>query len=164
MATHSSVLAWRIPGTGEPVGLPSMGSHRVGHDWSDLAAAAAPEWVRGGKQTTIVYVFDKPAYMITEAEKSHSLPSANSRSQKISGINASSVYRPENQELWFQFKDFSSSSQAGRGILPSSAFLYKSGSLWIRWWLHTLGRGIFFNQPIDSDANMMKHPHRHTWK
>ena len=37
MATHSSVLAWRIPGTGEPGGLPSMGSHRVGHDWSDLA-------------------------------------------------------------------------------------------------------------------------------
>ena len=43
MATHSSVLAWRIPGTGEPVGLPSLGSHRVGHDWSDLAAAAAAE-------------------------------------------------------------------------------------------------------------------------
>ena len=41
MATHSSVLAWRIPGTGEPGGLPSMGSNRVGHDWSDLAAAAA---------------------------------------------------------------------------------------------------------------------------
>ena len=41
MATHSSVLAWRIPGTGEPGGLPSVGSHRVGHDWSDLAAAAA---------------------------------------------------------------------------------------------------------------------------
>jgi len=40
MATHSSVLAWRIPGTGEPGGLPSMGSHTVGHDWSDLAAAA----------------------------------------------------------------------------------------------------------------------------
>ena len=41
MATHSSVLAWRIPGTGEPGGLPSLGSHRVGHDWSDLAAVAA---------------------------------------------------------------------------------------------------------------------------
>ena len=41
MATHSSVLAWRIPGTGEPGVLPSMGSHRVGHDCSDLAAAAA---------------------------------------------------------------------------------------------------------------------------
>ena len=38
MATHSSVLAWRIPGTGEPGGLPSMGSHRVRRDWSDLAA------------------------------------------------------------------------------------------------------------------------------
>ena len=41
MATHSSILVWRIPGTEEPSGLPSMGSHRVRHDWSDLAAAAA---------------------------------------------------------------------------------------------------------------------------
>ena len=41
MATHSSVLAWGIQGTAEPGGLPSMGSHRDGHDWSDLAAAAA---------------------------------------------------------------------------------------------------------------------------
>ena len=41
MAAHSSVLAWRIPGMGVPGGLPSMRSHRVGHDWSDLAAAAA---------------------------------------------------------------------------------------------------------------------------
>ena len=39
MATHSSVLAWRIPGMGELGGLPSMGSHRVGHDLSDLAAS-----------------------------------------------------------------------------------------------------------------------------
>ena len=38
MAIHSSVLAWRIPGTGEPGGLLSMGSHRVGHNWSDLEA------------------------------------------------------------------------------------------------------------------------------
>ena len=41
MATHSSILAWRIPGTEEPNGLLSMGSHRVRHDWSDLAVAAA---------------------------------------------------------------------------------------------------------------------------
>ena len=40
MATHSSILAWRIPGTGEAGGLPFMGSRRVGHDWSSLAAAA----------------------------------------------------------------------------------------------------------------------------
>ena len=44
MAIHSSVLAWRIPGTGEPGGLPCLGSHRVGHDWSDLAAAG-PEYI-----------------------------------------------------------------------------------------------------------------------
>ena len=48
MATHSSVLAWRIPGTGEPGGLSSLGSHRVGYDWSDLeAAAAAIYWTLG---------------------------------------------------------------------------------------------------------------------
>ena len=45
MATHSSVLAWRISGTGKPGGLPSLGSHRVGHDWSDLAAAAAAAYI-----------------------------------------------------------------------------------------------------------------------
>ena len=55
MATHSSVLAWRIPGMGEPGGLPSMGSHRVGYDWSDLAAACSS--VHGdsqGKNTGVV--------------------------------------------------------------------------------------------------------------
>ena len=56
MATHSSVLAWRIPGTGEPGGLPSMGSHRVGHDWSDLAAAAAA-WQ--DKTATLPFPWDK---------------------------------------------------------------------------------------------------------
>ena len=55
MATHCSVLALRIPGTEEPGGLPSMGSHRVGHDWSDLAVAAAMHingcclWIRNLK-------------------------------------------------------------------------------------------------------------------
>ena len=48
MATHSSVLAWRILGTGEPSGLPSMGLHRVGHNWSDLVAAAAGIWDPSG--------------------------------------------------------------------------------------------------------------------
>ena len=45
MATHASILAWRIPGTEEPVGLSSMGLHRVGHDWHDLAAEAAPPFL-----------------------------------------------------------------------------------------------------------------------
>ena len=42
MATLSSTFAWRIPGTEEPFGLPSMGSHRVGHDWSELAGTEEP--------------------------------------------------------------------------------------------------------------------------
>ena len=45
MATHSSVLAWRIPGTEEPGRLPYLGSHRVWHDWSNLAAVAAAGWI-----------------------------------------------------------------------------------------------------------------------
>ena len=60
MATHSSVLAWRIPGMGEPGGLPSMGSRRVGHDWSDLAAAEG---------TSIVFsIVVAPTYIPTNSE------------------------------------------------------------------------------------------------
>jgi len=51
MATHSSVLVWRISGTGEPGGLPSMGLHRVGHNWRDLAAAA--EAVQDNRDRTL---------------------------------------------------------------------------------------------------------------
>ena len=54
MATHSSVLAWRIPGTGKPGGLPFLGSHRVGHDWSDLAAAAAVCFSIGASQVALM--------------------------------------------------------------------------------------------------------------
>ena len=54
MATHSSVLAWRIPGM-EPGGLPSMGSHRVGHDWSDLAAAVTAVVKNSSRALSEVY-------------------------------------------------------------------------------------------------------------
>ena len=53
MATHSNALAWRIPGMGEPGGLPSMGSHRVGHDWHDLAAAAAADNILKSRDITL---------------------------------------------------------------------------------------------------------------
>ena len=56
MATHSSTLAWRIPGTGEPGGLPSMGLHRVRHDCSDLAAAAAALFSDGVSEAQLGYV------------------------------------------------------------------------------------------------------------
>ena len=61
MATHSSVLAWRIPGAGEPGGLPSMGSHRVGHDSSGLAAAAAA----GRKRIVQFYCLSFPISSVT---------------------------------------------------------------------------------------------------
>ena len=56
MATHSSVLAWRIPGAGEPDGLPSMGSHRVGHDWSDLAVFVDPLYLCLGAKSSRSHV------------------------------------------------------------------------------------------------------------
>ena len=59
MATHSSVLAWRIPGTGEPGGLPSLGSHRVGHHWSDLAAAIAAMQLNGFQHQSVALASSK---------------------------------------------------------------------------------------------------------
>ena len=53
MATHSSVLAWRIPGMGDPGGLPSMGLHRVGHDWSDLARVRKNHETSGEKEVQL---------------------------------------------------------------------------------------------------------------
>ena len=62
MVIHSSILAWRIPGTEKPSGLPSMGSHRVRHDWSNLAAAAVaareknlPSWQAGHYYTILLF-------------------------------------------------------------------------------------------------------------
>ena len=75
-ATHSSVLAWRIPGTGEPGELPSMGSHRVGHDWRDLAAAAAARLVIAflprTKQLLISWL-QSPSAVILEPKKINSV-------------------------------------------------------------------------------------------
>ena len=63
MATHTSVLAWRIPGTGETGGLPSMGLHRVGHDWSDLPYLMIldrmkPQIVKISVLPKLIYKFD----------------------------------------------------------------------------------------------------------
>ena len=57
METHSGVLVWRIPGMGEPGGLSSMGSHRVGYDWSDLAAAAAA--AADSENNAIIRIFSR---------------------------------------------------------------------------------------------------------
>ena len=74
MATHSSVLAWRIPETGEPGALPSLGSHRVGHDCSNLAAAAAAANTVYKKRThTAVPTFVDVLWEDTKENKLYSL-------------------------------------------------------------------------------------------
>ena len=73
LATHSSALAWRIPGTGEPGGLLSMGSHRVAHNWSDLAAAAAPFLWELGLWDVICKMFQQPCFPSFWAAKNREL-------------------------------------------------------------------------------------------
>ena len=88
LTTHSSVLAWRIPGTGEPGWLLSTGSHRVGHDWGDLAAAAgwtlSPTWLvslQEGKGQTWKTPYDKGGREWSHAATSPGMPEV-SRSWK----------------------------------------------------------------------------------
>ena len=71
--THSSSLAWRIPGAAEPGGLPSMGSHRVGHDWSNLAAAAAVLSLAGYVNKSNILVFTSSSLHIIGIVKYQSL-------------------------------------------------------------------------------------------
>ena len=63
MASHSSVLAWRILGTGVPGGLPSMGLHRVGHDWSDLAAEECRVLQLERTSSMFIFLREKPFYL-----------------------------------------------------------------------------------------------------
>ena len=79
MATHSSVLAWRIPGTEEPGGLPSMGSQRVGHDWRDLAAAAASVLFCYGSPSKEIMTDDYNIY--SRAHKANKLIKQRSRTR-----------------------------------------------------------------------------------
>ena len=72
MAIHSSVLAWRIPGTGEPGGLPSMGSHRVGHDWSDLVAADLLGQCGESREPTQQLMEEMDLFSLTPSRKLHS--------------------------------------------------------------------------------------------
>ena len=92
MATHSSVLAWRIPGVAEPGGLPSMGSHRVGHDWSDLAAAAAAAAYSRHNYKTLL---------------TNSLTKANRNVLKFRSINKILLHANEvEQKINLKWKDF----------------------------------------------------------
>ena len=75
MATHSSVLPWRIPGTGDPGGLLSMGSHKVGHDGSDLAAAVQQHANSCSKYTQNVIFKNNEMYLYSLKKKKFTLDS-----------------------------------------------------------------------------------------
>ena len=72
MATHSSILAWRIPGTGEPAGLPSMGPHRVRHERSNLAAAEAAA-VEGEKVEPVTDFIFLGSKITADSDYSHEI-------------------------------------------------------------------------------------------
>ena len=108
MATHSSVLAWRIPGTGEPSGLPSMGSHSVGHDWSDLAAAAAGYKINTQKSLAFLYTNNQKS----EREIKESIPfTIGTKRIKYLGINLpkekKELYTEKYKTLMKEIKDIS---------------------------------------------------------
>ena len=105
MATHSSVLAWRIPGMGEPDGLPSMGSHRVGHDWSDLAAAAIPLLDIHTKETrierdTCAPVFTAALFTIARTWKQPRCPSADEWIRKLWYIYTMECLSYKKEHIW----------------------------------------------------------------
>ena len=97
MATHSCVLAWRIPGTGEPGGLPSMGSHRVGHDWSDLAAAV-----------NLVVILPKPhsLYLLLLLQRPYGLMFLMSESETHFHKNHSCDLKKENNAVGHPFSSY----------------------------------------------------------
>ena len=90
MATHSSVLAWRIPGMAEPGGLPSMGSHRVGHDWSNLTAA---------KQGDVGY------YNSISRWKMYWMKESWARNQDMPRFSLEKIHSLPLQSLFSQYKD-----------------------------------------------------------
>ena len=101
MATHSSVLAWRIPGTREPGGLPSMGWHRVGHDWSDLAAAAAAHSLSWWYYLTISSSAARFSFYLQSFSASGSFPMSQFFASGIQSIEASSPVLTMNIQDWF---------------------------------------------------------------
>ena len=103
MATYSSVLAWRIPGMGEPDGLPSMGSQRVGHDWSNLAAAAAA--ARGFSSTwTVNFQVFKLDLEKAEEPEIKLLTSAGSSKKQESSRKTSLLTMPKPLTVWITIK------------------------------------------------------------
>ena len=147
MVTHSSVLAWRIPGTGEPGGLPAMGLHRVRHDWSDLAAAAASSFYHPmlpliKAHIVIQLYFCQPALGLA----------------LYSFISSTSVW-PLNNEIWkfhLQAASYKETLDVGKFIRKQWIFLGQSNSFVSEFvkspefysWLNVDGLCGFFETPV----------------
>ena len=140
MATHSSVLTWRIPGTEEPGGLLSMGSHRVGHDWHYLAAAAAACWLSRWCYITISSSVAPFSFCLQSFPASGSFPGSwlfASDGQSIGDLALASVL-PMNIQGWFPLELPGLISLLSKGLLrvfSSTAnqkhqFLGAQPSLW----------------------------------
>ena len=102
MATHSSVLAWRIPWTEESGGLPSMGSHRVGYNWSDLAAAAVPTIV-----FLSAFIFRQKSTLFVRARNHRNTfcwMDKSSLSHVFLGINKQLGFTQANESVWFSLQ------------------------------------------------------------
>ena len=114
MATHSSILAWRIPGTEEPSWLPSMGSHRFGHDWNDLAAAAAGLLII---RTSTLFL--KPLHRF--CYQKWIFPAAKLHWERTSIIGSVSLIRKlESRELWWFKQDNTANKVQGLNLKGKS--------------------------------------------
>ena len=131
LATHSSILAWRIPGTEQPGGLPSMESHRVGHNWSNLAAAAVIKpcstvlWPHGlcrlpGSSVHMIFQARILEWVVISFSKGSFLP----RDQiRVSCIGRQILYHWVTWEAWYLMEYGERVGEIGKNVL---------------WWIYML--------------------------
>ena len=109
MATHSSVLAWRIPGMGEPGGLGSVGSHRVGHDWSDLAATAVTVRINWDNMKSIKVSGTSQGILVCLVSKRIPWKEAGTRMELDSYLIVNSIGWTLSHVTFFPLKDWETS-------------------------------------------------------
>ena len=114
MASHSSVLAWRIPGMGEPGGLLSLGSHRVGHDWSDLAAAAANPCLLNELYLWSIFIISQSSSLQQLSQKWLNL------TVKSSQITYNCRFTTVDVWIWFTFRTGRNLSRLSKTALGNS--------------------------------------------
>ena len=176
------VLAWRIPGTGEPGGLLSLGSHRVGHDWSDLAAAAAAPSLAGEFFTTQPYTQKKKNFKLKKkttksgnssdsaprTEKNADLNFMHLRSKQIKYVLHSKQGNGKTLSLIMIFSSFSQDSAIIIGWNPPDSrerwqflsFSSNSSSVILK---SSKSHEVFSKSPVPSLAHRGKDQYKQWW-